>query len=203
MPSTRKKSPVSKQKRKTRASDKARTPKKPRKNKSSVSANDGSYLQIQEQIPVSNVPSTSQNFMSVSTGQTIIEMLNKIDAANQELSKRMDRVERAGSVSSTPITSPTVPSVNYQKGGATNLAPANTQPVLHRPNLGGAGVHGSSTVPAHVTATSDGRDAVVPKPEVLRSIPSISTAVSQLLASYDHQADKEALQGKQNVPMRD
>ena len=88
MPSTRKKSPVLKQKRKTRASDKARTsPKKPRKNKSSVSANDGSYLQIQEQIPVSNVPSTSQIFMSVSTGQTIIEMLNKIDAANQELSK--------------------------------------------------------------------------------------------------------------------
>ena len=200
MPSTRKKSPVSKQKRKTRASDKARTsPKKPRKNKSSVSANDGSYLQIQEQIPVSNVPSTSQNFMSVSTGQTIIEMLNKIDAANQELSKRMDRVERAGSVSSTPITSPTVPSVNYQKGGTTNLVPANTQPVLHRPNLGGAGVHGLSTVPVHVAATSDGRDAVVPKPEVLRSIPSISTVVSQLLASYDHQADKEALQGKQNV----
>ena len=165
MPSTRKKSPVSKQKRKTRASDKARTsPKKPRKNKSSVSANDGSYLQIQEQIPVSNVPSTSQNFMLVSTGQTIIEMLNKIDAANQELSKRMDRVERTGSVSSTPITSPTVPSVNHQKGGVTHLATANTQPVLHRPNLGGAGVHGLSMVPAHVAATSDGRDAVVPKP---------------------------------------
>ena len=88
MPSTRKKLPVSQQKRKTRASDKARTsPKKSRKNKSSVSVNDGSYLQVQEQIPVSTVPSTSQNLMSASTGQTIIEMLNKLDAANRELSK--------------------------------------------------------------------------------------------------------------------
>ena len=105
MPSTHKKSPVSQQKRKTRASDKARTsPKKPSKNKSSVSVNDGSYLQVQEQIPVSTVPSTSQNFMSASTGQTIIEMLNKLDAANRELSKRIDRVERTGSVSSTTIT---------------------------------------------------------------------------------------------------
>ena len=93
MPSTWKKSPVTQGKRKTRASDKARTsPKKPRKKKSSVSVNDGSYLQVCDQIPVSTVPSTSQYFISVSTGQTILEMLNKLDASNQELSKRMDRL---------------------------------------------------------------------------------------------------------------
>ena len=39
----------------------------------------------------------------------------------------------------------------------------------------------------------------MPKAEVLRSIPSISSAVSQLLASYDHQTDKKALQGKLNI----
>ena len=109
MPSTRKKSPVSQQKRKTRASNKARTsPKKPRKNKSSVSVNDGSYLQAQEQIPVSTAPSASQNIMSVSTVQTIIEMLNKLDAANQELSKQMDRF---GLVVSVPLPSPHLPSL--------------------------------------------------------------------------------------------
>ena len=106
MPSTRKKLPVTQGKRKTRASDKARTsPKKPRKNKSSVSVHGVSYLQVQDQIAVSTVPSMSQNFISVSTGQTILEMLNKLDVSNQELSKRMDRFECAGSVSSTPITS--------------------------------------------------------------------------------------------------
>ena len=125
MPSTRKKSPASQHKRKTRASDKARTsPKKLRKNKSSVFVNDGSYLQPWEQIPVSTVPSTSQNFLSVSTGQTVIEMLNKLDAANQELSKRMDTFKRAGSVSSTPITSPTAASMNHQKGLAVHQVTA-------------------------------------------------------------------------------
>ena len=200
MPSTRKKSPVSQQKRKTRASDRARTsPKKSRKNKSSVSVNDGSYLQVQEQSPVSTVPSTSQNLMSASTGQTIIEMLNKLDAANQELSKQMDRVERTGSVSSTPITSPTAPPANHQKGVVDHQITVTRQSSLHRPTLGGAAAHGVGTVPAQFMGASDGRDAVVPKAEVLRSIPSISTAVSQLLASYDYQADKEALQGKLNI----
>ena len=137
MPQTRKKSPVTQGKRKTRASDKASTsPKKHRKNKSSVSVNDGSYLQLQDQVAVSTVPSTTQNFISVSTGQMILEMLNKIDASNQELSKRMDRVERAGSVSSTPITSPTVLSTNNQKGlTATQQAAASHQPLPHRVNL--------------------------------------------------------------------
>ena len=200
MPSTRKKSPVSQQKRKTRAFDKAGTsPKKPRKNKPSVSVNDCSYLQVREQAPVSTAQPTEQNFISASTGQTIIEMLNKIDAANQELSKHMDRVERSGSVSSAPITSPTLPSDIHLKGAAAHHVTATNQPLLHKSNLGGAGVQGLNMVPAHPTAGSDGRDAVVPQPEVLRSISSISSAVSQLLACYDHQADRGVLQGKLNI----
>ena len=35
--------------------------------------------------------------------------------------------------------------------------------------------------------------------DVLRSVPSISTAVSQLLPNYDQQADREVLQGKSTV----
>ena len=54
-------------------------------------------------------------------------------------------------------------------------------------------------MPSQLTVSSDVKDAVVPKTEVLRSIPSISSAVSQLLATYDHQADKEAMQGKPNL----
>ena len=41
-------------------------------------------------------------------------------------------------------------------------------------------------------------DAMVPRVEVMRSIPSISSAVSQFLVRYDDQADQEALPGKSN-----
>ena len=120
MPSYRKKSPATevKGKRKTRASDKART--SPRKNKKSksVSLNDGLYLQLpdQQQAPVSTVASNAQPQISASTGQVIIDMLNKLDASNQELTRRMDRFEHNGSVSSTPLTSPTIPPVNHARG---------------------------------------------------------------------------------------
>ena len=81
MPSHHKKSPATESKRKTRASDKART--SPRKNKKSkpVSLNDGSYLQLQveqQQPTVSTVTSNTQPAISASTGQAILEMLNKM-----------------------------------------------------------------------------------------------------------------------------
>ena len=42
------------------------------------------------------------------------------------------------------------------------------------------------------------QDAVVPKLDVMRSIPSVSSAVSHLLAQYEDQADQQALPGKPN-----
>ena len=203
MPSYRKKSPATEGKRKTRASDKART--SPRKSKKSKSAslNDGSYLQLPEpqQASVSTVASTAQPQISASIGQAILDMLNKLDASNQELTRRF---ERNGSVSSTPLTSPTVPPVNHAhaRGGQQFAMPPH---LLQQP------VHGTSTnrnTDTHVpgttqprpsVASNDTRDAVAPKVDVLRSIPSISTAVSQLLASYDQQVDREMMQGKSTV----
>ena len=46
------------------------------------------------------------------------------------------------------------------------------------------------------------RDAMVPGVDVLRSIPSISSTVTQLLASYDQQAVQDALPGKGQVNKR-
>ena len=46
---------------------------------------------------------------------------------------------------------------------------------------------------------NEARDAIAPRPDALRSIPSISTAVSQLLASYEQQSDRDILQGKSTV----
>ena len=146
--------------------------------------NDGSYLQVQDQIPVSTVPSSSQNPISASTGQAILNILNKLDASNHELSRRMDRFER-GSVSSTSIMSPTIPMVNHHKRATvTQPVAVNAQPILRRVNTGEAAGHGLNVVPSCITAmTNEARDAVVPRADVLRSIPSISTAVSQLLGN--------------------
>ena len=63
MPSNCKQSPATEGKGKPRASDKARTLlRKNKKSKSSVSLNNGSYLQlqVQQQVPVSTVASTAQ-----------------------------------------------------------------------------------------------------------------------------------------------
>ena len=206
MPSYRKKSPATEGKRKTRASDKART--SPRKNKKSKSAslNDGSYLQLPEpqQAPVSTIASNAQPQISASTGQAILDMLSKLDASNQELTRRMDRFERNGSISSTPLTSPTGPPVNHAhaRGGQQFTVPPH---LLQQPVSGTATNRNTdsyipgTTQPQPSVAANDTRDAVAPKVDVLRSIPSISTAVSQLLASYDQQVDREVMQGKSTV----
>ena len=204
MPAHRKKSPATEGKRKTRASDKART--SPRKMKKSKAAplNDGFYLQLpDQQASVSTVTSSAHSQISASTGQVIIDMLNKLDASNQELTRRMDRFER-GSISSTPLTSPTIPPRSHTQVASTQHS-VSTAPPLHQPssvrlattNTEG---HGSSTVYTRLpAAVNQARDAVVPKVDVLRSVPSISTAVSQLLANYEQQADREVLQGKSTV----
>ena len=110
--SSKKKSPAEEGKRKTRASDKARMSiKKPSSKKKTVSVdNDCSYLQVQASstIPVSTIPTSDQSHISASTGQTILTMLHQFDASNKELSRRIDYLERNGSMSSAPLTSPTV-----------------------------------------------------------------------------------------------
>ena len=129
MPSSKKKSPATEGKRKTRASDKAHTSiKKPVNRKKTVSVdNDGSYLQVQasSKVPVSTIPPSDQSHISASTEQTILTMLQQIDASNKELSRRMDTLERNGSLSSTPRTSPSV-----QHRSSTVAAPSLYYPDL-------------------------------------------------------------------------
>ena len=205
MPGNRKKSPATEGKRKTRASDKARsTPRKSKKQKS-ASFNDGSYLQSSgQQPPVSTADSSTQPLLSATTGQAILDMLSKLDASNQELSRRMDRFERNGSISSTPLTSPTIQPVNRGPRATSSHQAALIHPthqnIPAQLATAGADSHGTTTEGKRPPlSVSDARDAVAPKVDALRSIPSISTAVSQLLASYEQQCDREVLQGKATV----
>ena len=205
MPSSKRKSPAAEGKRKTRASDKARTSvKKSVNRKKTVSVdNDGSYLQVQASstAPVSTILPPEQSHMSASTGQTILTMLQQIHASNKELSRRMDTLERNGSMSSTPRTSPSV-----QHRSSTVAAP---QPVVPRPvhEVGATSAFKENQRTSGVgnqtsSQNTFSRDAIVPGVDVLRSIPSISSAVTQLLASYDQQAVQNVLPGKGHITRR-
>ena len=225
MPSTKKKSPASAAKKKTPATTKNKNSvKKSGKKKAVITVNDGSYLQtnnmegVSSQISVSTVTDNavshqcSQEATSASTSQAILAMLQKLDASNQALSKRMDLFERQAAVSSTPLSSPTsqqsgtVNTVSQLQGraaaSATQASSALNQhlttmkqgsadqlPMIRTQGLQSS--HRSVGFP-----TQEARDAMAPKLDVMRSIPSISSAVSQLLAHYDDQADQEALPGK-------
>ena len=151
---------------------------------------------------------------SASTGQAILTMLNQTDASNKELPRWMDQLECNGTISSTPLTSSTIQHCNSTM--------AATQPTLPRPlaheaaesgrsmGQGGPGTSRSATS-ATSTFTSASkssihntfnRDAVVLGIDILRSIPSISSAVTQLVASYDQQVVQDALPGKGHITRR-
>ena len=210
MPSTRKKSPASAAKKKTPASTKNKNSvKKPGKKSKAITVNDGSYLQnnniegISLQAGVNTI--TDNNTMQqsdqqatlMSTNQSILAMLQKLDASNQVLTRRIDGMERQRAVSSTPLASPTsqrqgdTHTVSQQQGrsvtSATQASSVVTQglPVNKSGNPGGVSmvqteafqnIHRGSGVP-----TYESRDAVAPRLDVMRSIPSISSAVSHLL----------------------
>ena len=212
MPSTRKKSPASVAKKKVLSSTKSKSSvKKSTKKNNATKKNDGLYLQVatthaSSQEAVSTVSNSTiqeqpQGEFSTSTGQAILEMLHKLDASNQALTKRMDSFERQNSISSTPLSSPTaqrprvVHPAHTQQGRvdlSTNQAGTVTTqsiPVVragipdHMPMTSvPCGQAGSVGVRVQAQVS---RDAVVPKLDVMRSIPSVSSAVSHLLAQYD------------------
>ena len=141
-----------------------------------------------------------QPSISASTGQAILTMLSQTDASNKELSKRMDQLVRNGSMSSTPMTSPTL---NHRSSSVAVPQPVMPQPLSQDTVAGALTVRRGDSVPSrpgmqqpvHCTIT---RDAVVPGIDVFRSIPSIPSAVTQL-GSYDQQAVQDALPGKGHV----
>ena len=60
--------------------------------------------------------------------------------------------------------------------------------------------HGTTTDHSRpVAITNEARDAIAPRVDALRLIPSISTAVSQLLTNYEQQSERDILQGKNTI----
>ena len=223
MPSTRAKAPISATKKKSLSATTVRT--KKRSSQKSSHAN-GSYLQVgSETVTVSTPP---QSFTSVSHGigvsdpnQAIWSALSRLESANQDLARRMDRMERGGDTNSTPVPSPrpreTV-SFNLPQGSRLGrdslpIAPLRAHPQGHHGG-GGRGVltsHQSLPNPSqavlhrplpdnaltgHPEAMEVSRDAIVPSVEAVRNIPNISAAVSKLLAQYEDQTHQDIVPGK-------
>ena len=149
MPSTRAKAPISATKKKSLSATTVRT--KKRASQKSFHA-DGSYLQVgSETVTVSAPP---QSFTSVSHGiggsdpnQAILSALSRLESANQDLARRMDRMERGRDTNSTPVPSPrpreTV-SFNLPQGprlgrDSSPIAPLRAHPQGHQGD-GGRGV---------------------------------------------------------------
>ena len=181
--------------------------------------NDGSYLQVTHTQSATHgagntditVQTQEYHKEGMSSNQAILEMLHKIDASNQALSKRMDNLERQGSVSSTPMVSPTsqhqiagFPADIQQRRGhgtVTQASTFTTQSVPSmRPGLAGTQMTNAplaQPIPSSARVqTQVAQDAVAPRLDVMRSIPSICSSVSHLLAQYEDRADQETFPGK-------
>ena len=125
-------------------------------------------------------------------------MLRQIDASNKDLSKCMDQLERNGCMSSTPLTSPTLHHRSSSVAAPQPVLPHSvTQDTVPRAIVSSQRESTAPRVPTQpLVQNAAARDTVVPGIDVLRSIPSISSAITQLLASYDQQAVQDALPGK-------
>ena len=216
MPSTRAKAPLSANKRNSLCVTTVRTKKR---SSHKVSQADGSYLQVGSNN--GSVSASSQPFTSIpqvaaisDPNQAILSALSRLEAANQDLARRMDRMERGGDTNSTPVQSPrpkdtvcfNLPQGSRLGRDSSPIAPQRTHSQAHHGG-GAGGVPNASHTPfprplssnistSHTEVTEASRDAIAPSIETVRSIPSISSAVSKLLAQYEEQTHQDVIPGK-------
>ena len=108
MPSTRAKTPISSSKRKSLSATTVRT--KRRTSQKNSQADDfyfqvGSYS-VTVSAPSHTFTSGSQVSGPLDSNQAILSALTRLEAANQDLACRMDRMERGANTNSTPVQSP-------------------------------------------------------------------------------------------------
>ena len=113
----------------------------------------------------------------------------------------MDHLERNGNMSSIPLTSPTVQHRSSTVAAVQSVLPrSSTHEVGGNSRTTGQGSQGTSGTASQISGQNTfSRDAIVPEVNVLRSIPSISSVVTQLLASYNQQVVQDVLPGKGHI----
>ena len=100
-------------------------------------------------------------------------------------------------------TSPTVQHPFSTVAAAQPVLPRSVHKVGATSRFTGQGNQGTSGAANQMSGQNTfSRDAIMPGVDVLRSIPSISSEVTQLLASYDQQAVQDVLPGKGHITKR-
>ena len=142
---------------------------------------------------------------TVAEDGTVLAYLQKIDATNQMLLRRVDELENQRA---TPATIPTTNATLGQGPTNISLGTASTHATGHQYSTvnsassqagpsqaatSNTGLPGSVIHPAH---SSQYHDAVIPNVNAIRNNPTISQSVSHILSSLEATSRAEAMQGK-------
>ena len=138
----------------------------------------------------------------------MLSILNQIQASNQQLVYRLEKLERhqpdtfvSGHPtqwphSSLPQEARGTNAVDehpiFQPQATARISQHNAVP-QNAASPGSGQQHDSNPKP---NSTNLPRDAIIPGLDSLRRLPNVSEAVSNILASYEQQAKHESLQGK-------
>ena len=218
MPSTKKKTPAANLKKKVTASARARTSvRKPKKPSNELH---GSYIQPVSTVTATvndTVTSTNPQIGISSSNDAILSLLQDMNRSNQDIVRRIDALERQQSTNSTPIAlrsqsrvhgnlgsfptrSMSDPTQGHQAGfqslhTAIKDVREPRDPITADHNLPGS--HQPSTATMNTLHCQDPRrDTIISSLDALRSNPTLSQAVSQILSTYEGQAKLDAAQGK-------
>ena len=220
MQSHSKKPPVTTGRKKVTASARAKTSIR-KQRKLSTAGQDGSYIQDPVSTVTHTVTSSSPRIPGTSHNDAILTILQEMQQTNKDIVQRIVTLEKNQAICPTSLVSPsssqtqvhTDPMVlcrTADKQSNMSLArdgdPVSNQTGSH--SIAGLGVrprvniqesHQPTNSPRQFTTVTDQNphhDSIIPNIDTLRQHPSISQAVTQLLATYETQVKTEASQGK-------
>ena len=189
-----------------------------------MSSKDGLYLNDVSPHMSAGILSHTVAPSSASVDHTVLNILSRLEQSNSEVMKRLERLERNNTVSSTPVSSPQpenrenvtfrLPEAKVRSPGSqrtgdmtphTNLMNAYKWPVREEPppvtslpsHIQNSQIHASHR-PVADQGERQGydRDAITHSLERLRLMPHVASTVSDLLAHYEAQSHQDVIQGK-------
>ena len=220
MPST-KKVPAANARKKVTASARARI--NTGRTKRVLDSN-GSYIQDTAKETVSTVPSLSSTGpdsgpASQTSNDAILAYLKRIDDSTKALGERVQAIERNHSIDVTPVRQrlhshdgdppntfalPAAStgrqnrhSLRFRDSAPEVIHPSDTNHQFHVQDTTSHPLTLQGTAGAPQSSRDPDRDSILPGIDVLRRNPTVSQAVSSVLASYDAQIQSQVLQGKQ------
>ena len=171
---------------------------------------DGSF--IQQMHPVSTVTTSSptdlQPRVPIHESELVLSILNQIQASNQQLADRLEKLERRQPDTFTSALTSSWHHLLLPQGTASSNSNSDHLISQHQATTRltqQSSIHQNITPPGRGQQQDSNlrsniadlpRDAIIPGVDSLRKPPNVSEVVSSILASYEQQAKHESLQGK-------